>query len=121
MLFRRIVELGVGVGQLHARHKQFKPRGVCGIVLFASGQRAQRRRIIDHKCRSDEIVLDRGFKHLIHDHGIVHICFVQIELPGFGPDGVDIVYIAAAVFLQQIGVSGPPPGPGKIQLEFAER
>ena len=68
LLQERVVELGVGVGQLHALDEQLEPLGHRRVRGLALGQRADRRGIVDHEDRTGQAILDHLLEELARDH-----------------------------------------------------
>ncbi len=67
-----IIELGVGVGQLDPMNIELEPLGHGRVRRLALGERAKRRRVIDHEDRPAQVVLDHGLEKLSrHDHRVL--------------------------------------------------
>ena len=63
----RVVELGVGVGQLDAVDEQLEPLGDRRVRRLALGERADRGRIVDDEDRPFQVIFDDGFEQLVGD------------------------------------------------------
>ena len=63
----RIVELGIGVGQLDPLDEKLEPLGDRRVRRLALGERADRRGIVDDEDRPFQMIFDDGFKKLVGD------------------------------------------------------
>ncbi len=63
----RVVELGVGVGQLDALDEKLEPLGDRRVRRLALGERADRRGVVDDEDRPCQVIFDDGFEKLAGD------------------------------------------------------
>ena len=111
----RVVELGVGVGQLDAADVQLEAFGDGRVGRLALGQRADGGRVVDDEDRAGELVLDDGLEQLAHDDVGVLARGGDAGGLGAGLDGGRIGRVDPGVLGQQLGIG--PPGPGGREVD----
>ena len=116
-----VVQLGVGVGDLHALNEQLKPLGDGRVVALALGQRADAGRVVEHEDRARELVLDLLLKDLALDHVGMLAGGFEADLLGELLHGGLVVRRNAGVLLEQLVVGFPCERRREVDRLFAPR
>ena len=99
-----VVELGVGVGQLHAADKQLETLGDFRLVGLALGQRAEARGIVDHEGGLDQVVLDGFFPHAVEQVVVVDAFGLEAQLVALFDQRRVVAVVEVVVLVEQVQV-----------------
>ena len=121
-LQERVVELGVGVGQLDPVDEQLEPLGDRRVRRLPLGERADRGRIVDDEDRARQGGLRRRASNssLAIDVGVLAGGRDAGRL-GPGLDRREIGGIDAGVFGEQLGIGPARPGGREVERRLAPR
>ncbi len=122
-LVYRIVQLGVGVGNLFPIYKQFKPLHGTRFAAVLFGQRRHLHRVIYDERRLNDVLLHLLAKQLVDEFGLAH-GIVYVHTPGAAllPDGglVHGFYVQARILFDGIRNAQAGVRAGKIQSRSAK-
>ena len=121
LLQDRVVQLGVGVGQLHPVDEQLEPLGDRRVRRLPLGQRADRGRVVDHEDRAVEAVLDDLLEDLADDDVGVLAGRRDPQRLGLGRDGRGVGRVDPGVLAEQLGVGPARPGGGEVDRRARPR